>query len=164
MDLSALAVAAGQLGARGRGTFGSDTRPGPLASWPTQATCRQPGRWPPRLYKPAAGRAQLIALTQAQLQLTCSQARDLGSAIFSPPPTRSAAEIKEIDREDVGRHGDLPRHHPRHHPAAARGLLQVRLRGKSPFVFPLLIRSRPACSHRMHDTVLWFTICLRLCV
>ncbi|WVZ66821.1 hypothetical protein U9M48_015989 [Paspalum notatum var. saurae] len=42
-------------------------------------------------------------------------------------------EVKaEEEEEDVGRrHGDLHRHHPRHHPAAAWGLLQVRLRGQS---------------------------------
>jgi len=60
MDLSALAVAAGQLGARGRGTFGSDTRPPVPASWHL-------GTRRPRTGSPAGGRPAFISRRPGEL-------------------------------------------------------------------------------------------------
>lgn len=68
-------------------------------------------------------------------------------------------------QKNGGQHGDLHRHHPRHHPAAARRLLQVRLRGKPPlstvFALGLLWSFHAACLLLSLCVVnrLWWLIC-----
>ncbi|KAG8079592.1 hypothetical protein GUJ93_ZPchr0007g3762 [Zizania palustris] len=49
---------------------------------------------------------------------------------FKQPNSHPSDRPGAGEEVNGGRHGDLHRHHPRHHPAASRRLLQVRLRDR----------------------------------